>query len=115
MHHVGKQFMIFIWAKCLPESVYFKIFRDANSWGAMRQEMAIFKVGNSVCRVQFFSGAFILYSVRNEQLGAMRQKIAIFKDRNSVCRIHICFMIMMMMQVYRPFPFEIAHRSATIL
>ena len=25
--------MIFIWAKCLPESVYFKIFRDANSWG----------------------------------------------------------------------------------
>jgi hypothetical protein len=52
MHHVGKQFMIFIWAKCLPESVYFKIFRDANSWGAMRQEMAIFKGGNSVCRVQ---------------------------------------------------------------
>ena len=31
-------------------SIYFKNFRDANSWGAMRQEMAIFKGGNSVCR-----------------------------------------------------------------
>ena len=36
-----------------------------------------------------FSGAFILYSVRNEQLGAMRQKMAIFKVRNSVCKVHI--------------------------
>ena len=54
----------------------------------MRQKMAIFKVGNSVCRVQFFSGDFILYSERNEQLGAMRQKMAIFKEGNSVCRVH---------------------------
>ena len=34
--------------------------------------------------VQFFSGAFILYSERNEQLGAMRQKVAIFKNGNNV-------------------------------
>ena len=33
-----------------------------------------------------FSGAFIIYSVRNEQLGAMRQKMAIFKERNRVSR-----------------------------
>ena len=46
---------------------------------------------------KLFSGAFILYSVRNEQLGAMRQKMAIFKERNSVCRVHIFLMIMMMM------------------
>ena len=39
-------------------SIYFKIFRDANSWGAMRQEMAIFKEGNSVCRVQIFFRSF---------------------------------------------------------
>ena len=32
------------------------------SWGAMRQKMAIFKVRNSVCRVQIFPGAFISYS-----------------------------------------------------
>ena len=38
------------------------------SWGAMRQKMAIFKGRNSVCRVQIFSGAFILHSERNEQL-----------------------------------------------
>ena len=38
---------------------------------------------------QFVSGAFILYSVRNEQLGAMRQKMAIFKERNSVCRVQM--------------------------
>ena len=46
---------------------------------------------------KLFSGAFILYSVRNEQLGAMRQKMAIFKERNSVCRVNIFLMIMMMM------------------
>ena len=70
--------------------VYFKIFRDANSWGAMRQEMAILKGGNSVCRgSNFFSGAFILYSERNEQLGAMRRKMAIFKERKRVCRVQI--------------------------
>ena len=40
--------------------------------------------------VQFFSGAFILYSDRNEQLGAMRRKMAIFKLGNSVCRVQ-CF------------------------
>ena len=34
--------------------------------------------------VQFFSGAFIIDSVRNEQLGAMRQKMAILKVGNSV-------------------------------
>ena len=61
----------------------------------MRQKMAIFKEGNSVSKC--FSGAFILYSIRNEQLGAMRQKMAIFKERNSVCRVHIFLMIMMMM------------------
>ena len=67
------------WSHMDKFSLYFKIFRDANSWGAMRQEMAIFKGGNSVCRgSKFFLGAFILYSVRNEQLGAMRQKMAIF-------------------------------------
>ena len=52
----------------------------------MRRKMAIFKVGNSVCRGPCFSGALISYSERNEQLGAMRQKIAIFKVGNSVCR-----------------------------
>ena len=38
------------WSHMDKFSIYFKIFRDANSWGAMRQEMAIFKAGNSVCR-----------------------------------------------------------------
>ena len=38
------------WSHMDKFSIYFKIFRDANSWGAMRQEMAIFKEGNSVCR-----------------------------------------------------------------
>ena len=38
------------WSHMDKFSIYFKIFRDANSWGAMRQEMAIFKGGNSVCR-----------------------------------------------------------------
>ena len=93
--------------------------------GAMHQKIAIFKEGNSVCRVQnvfqelsfyiqkemnswgrcvrkwrfskketafaggtIFSGDFILYSERNEQLGAMRQKMTIFKRGNSVCRVH---------------------------
>ena len=37
------------WSHMDKFSIYFKIFRDANSWGAMRQEMAIFKGGNSVC------------------------------------------------------------------
>ncbi len=32
--------------------------------GAMRQKMAIFKEGNSVCRGTFFSGALILCSER---------------------------------------------------
>ena len=72
------------------------IWSHRNSWGAMRQKMAIFKEGNSVCR-ELFSGAFILYSERNEQLGAMRQKMAISKERNSVCRVHIFLMLMMMM------------------
>ena len=31
------------WSHMDKFSIYFKIFRDANSWGAMRQEMAIFK------------------------------------------------------------------------
>ena len=84
------------WSHMDKFSIYFKNFRDANSWGAMRQEMAIFKGGNSVCRVQFVSGAFILYSVSNEQLGAMRQKMASFKERNNVCRIHIFYDKMMM-------------------
>ena len=66
------------------------------SWGAMRQKMAIFKVRNSVCRVQIFPGAFISYSPRGLRIvsggawgdnrGAMRQKMAIFKERISVCR-----------------------------
>ena len=38
-----------------------------------------------------FSGDFILYSERNEQLGAMRQKMAIFKEGNSVCRVQKIF------------------------
>ena len=42
------------WSHMDKFSIYFKIFRDANSWGAMRQEMAIFKGGNSVCKVHFF-------------------------------------------------------------
>ena len=42
------------WSHMDKFSIYFKIFRDANSWGAMRQEMAIFKGGNSVCRVHIF-------------------------------------------------------------
>ena len=46
-----------------------------------------------------FSGVFISYSVRNEQLGAMRQKMAIFEERNSVCRVHIFLMLMMMMMM----------------
>ena len=98
---------------------------------------------------KFCSGAFILYSERNEQLGAMRRKMAIFKEGNSVCRVQLffrsfhfifrkkwtaelenrlCLMMMMMMmiscwgwwcsfsnrynddvvmmmRVYRPFPF----------
>ena len=37
------------WSHMDKFSIYFKIFRDANSWGAMRQEMAIFKRGKSVC------------------------------------------------------------------
>ena len=36
--------------------------------GAMRQKMAIFKEGNSVCRGPFFSGAFILYSERIDEI-----------------------------------------------
>ena len=46
------------WSHMDKFSIYFKIFRDANSWGAMRQEMAIFKGGNSVCRVQMFFRSF---------------------------------------------------------
>ena len=66
------------------------------SWGAMRQKMAIFKVRNSVCRVQIFPGAFISYSPRGLRIvsggawgdnrGTMRQKMTIFKVGNSVCR-----------------------------
>ena len=40
------------WSHMDTFSIYIKIFRDANSWGAMRQEIAIFKGGNSVCRVR---------------------------------------------------------------
>ena len=46
------------WSHMDKFSIYFKIFRDANSWGAMRQEMAIFKGGNSVCRVQIVFRSF---------------------------------------------------------
>ena len=35
--------------------------------GAMHQKIAIFKKGNNVCRVQFFSGALILYSERIDE------------------------------------------------
>ena len=43
------------WSHMDKFSIYFKIFRDANSWGAMRQEMAIFKGGIfSVCRGPIF-------------------------------------------------------------
>ena len=52
----------------------------------MRQKMAIFKGGNSVCRVQKCFQELSFYSERNEQLGAMRQKMAIFKEGNSVSR-----------------------------
>ena len=40
----------------------FILYSERNTQlGAMRRKMAIFKAGNSVCRVQFFSGALILY------------------------------------------------------
>ena len=74
--------------------VYLKIndFQIGNEQlGGDTSENGDFKQGNSVCRVQFVSGAFILYSERNEQLRAMRQKIAIFEEGNSVCRVHIFF------------------------
>ena len=67
--------------------------RCVRKWRFSKKETAF---AGSKC----FSGAFILYSVRNEQLGAMRQKMAIFKVRNSVCRVHIFLMIMMMISCW---------------
>ena len=65
-----------------------KIFSDL----PMRQKMAIFKEGNSVCRgTKKFQISFYLH--KEFSGGAMRQKIAIFKERNSVCRVAIFFQI----------------------
>ena len=58
----------------------------------MRQKMAIFKEGNSVCRgTKNFQISFYLH--KEFSGGAMRQKIAIFKGRNSVCRVAKFFQI----------------------
>ena len=51
--------------------------------GAMRQKMAIFKEGNSVCRG---TKNFEWRNFHEFHRGTMRQKMAIFKDGNSVCR-----------------------------
>ena len=51
--------------KCFSGALIFSLRNE--QLGAMRQKMAIFKVGNSVCRVHFFSGARILYSERENQ------------------------------------------------
>ena len=52
--------------------------------GAMRQKIAIFKRGNSVCRGTIF---FEWRKFHEFHRGAMRQKMAIFKGGNSVCRV----------------------------
>ena len=51
--------------------------------GAMRQKMAIFKRGNSVCRG---TKNFEWRNFHEFHRGTMRQKMAIFKEGNSVCR-----------------------------
>ena len=51
--------------------------------GAMRQKMAIFKEGNSVCRG---TKNFEWRNFHEFHRGTMRQKMAIFKEGNSVCR-----------------------------
>ena len=46
------------WSHMDKFSIYFKIFRDANSWGAMRLEMAIFKKETAFAGVQMFFRSF---------------------------------------------------------
>ena len=65
--------------------------------GAMRQKMAIFKEGNSVCRVHFFQE--LSFYIQKEKIrGTMRQKMTIVKEGNSVCsdakfKFHFLFQV----------------------
>ena len=61
-------------------------------WGAMHQKMAIFTERNNVCRgTNFFAGAFILYSERNEQLGGDASENDDFQSEKQRLQGYNCF------------------------
>ena len=85
------------WSHMDKFSIHFKIFRDANSWGAMRQEMAIFKVGNSVCRVQIFFRSFHFIFSKKWTAGGDASENGDFQREKQRLQGPYFLMIMMMM------------------
>ena len=70
------------------QEISFYIQKEMNGWGRCVGKWRFSMKETAFARSKLFSGTFILYSERNEQLGAMRQKMAIFKEGNSGCRVH---------------------------